>query len=267
MFSAKQLVQLGRVLSAHADSAAENNADFQRLLQNLSALVCTQGCPEVYHRAQNLSCDRSCRNESSSTPKAAVATELGQGPASTVVLLVPYRHRKAHLQNFTRWLSDHYLPARLSQQAPAGAAGERWIVWVVEQADAIPGVYDAEFNKGFLINAGLRLLQQHEPRLFSDDATDGELQLPPSTCIVQHDVDFLPAHGNVDYSTCAWPRQLSAELACSDSVYNARVANSLPYPTNLGGVVSMRPSHWEAVNGFSNYYPGWGAEVSLNLYL
>ena len=180
------------------------------------------------------------------------ASETRPGSASTIVLILPYRNREPQLHNFSRWLAGRYLPSRAQQEATA----QRWEVYVVEQDD------DTEFNKGFLINAGLRVVQDREPQIFADDAWDLAHNRPPRTCIIQHDVDFLPV-GSVDYSVCGWPRQLSSEIGCSHSVYHSPVANTVPYPTNFGGVVSMRPAHWIAVNGFSNMYPGWGGEVII----
>ena len=34
----------------------------------------------------------------------------------------------------------------------------------------------------------------------------------------------------------------------------------LPYPEMTGGVLSIRAAHYEALNGFSNLFRGWGGE-------
>ena len=270
------VLQLVLVLSVRAllmsgrGTEAERVARLLRVRDNLSTLVCVHECPESYRLAENQSC-RNCGTAPAGVGAATDATN--ESAADTIVLIVPYRHREQNLQDFSQWLSAEFLPAQ--QKLHTQAARARWVVWVVEQADAVPAKmasaskpwrpYEAEFNKGFLVNVGLRLVQESEPGLFTDDAFNNSLRLPPSTCIVQHDIDFLPSRSGVDYSACVWPRQLSAELACSDTVYGSPTQNSLPYPENLGGVVSMRPAHWVAVNGFSNFYPGWGGEVRNQL--
>ena len=168
-------------------------------------------------------------------------------------MVIPYRNRPAQLHNLSKWLSQHVKAHRAA--AETGGSSTRWLVMVVEQDD------DELFNKGFLVNAGLRLLASEEPDLLSDIHQAGQPDLGggPHTCIVQHDVDFLPAD-TVDYTSCAWPRQLSSEIECAESVYNGPRPFTVPYPHSFGGVVSMRPAHWQAVNGFSNHYPGWGGE-------
>ena len=270
------VLQLVLVLSVRAllmsgrGTEAERVAQLLRVRDNLSTLVCVHECPESYRLAENQSC-RNCGTAPAGVGAATDATN--ESAADTIVLIVPYRHREQNLQDFSQWLSAEFLPAQ--QKLHTQAARARWVVWVVEQADAVPAKmasaskpwrpYEAEFNKGFLVNVGLRLVQESEPGLFTDDALNNSLRLPPSTCIVQHDIDFLPSRSGVDYSACVWPRQLSAELACSDTVYGSPTQNSVPYPENLGGVVSMRPAHWVAVNGFSNFYPGWGGEVHNQL--
>lgn len=34
----------------------------------------------------------------------------------------------------------------------------------------------------------------------------------------------------------------------------------LPYPTNFGGVTAVTKEQFEAINGFSNIFYGWGGE-------
>ncbi|CAK9108992.1 4-N-acetylgalactosaminyltransferase bre-4 (Bacillus thuringiensis toxin-resistant protein 4) (Bt toxin-resistant protein 4) (Beta-4-GalNAcT) [Durusdinium trenchii] len=62
----------------------------------------------------------------------------------------------------------------------------------------------------------------------------------------------------VDYGWCIYPNQLSGEIECWGW--------GVPYPDNVGGVVSMSPTHWRGINGFSNEYDGWGGEDD-DLYL
>jgi hypothetical protein len=62
---------------------------------------------------------------------------------------------------------------------------------------------------------------------------------------------MIPQVG-VDYSKCQWPIQLSSEID--------RWGWSVAQPHYTGGVVSMSPQHWHAVNGFPNNFFGWGGE-------
>merc|ERR1719253_2338903 len=72
-----------------------------------------------------------------------------------------------------------------------------------------------------------------------------------------HDIDIVPTP-TVDYGWCLYPIQLSGGIECW--------SGSVPYPDNVGGVVSMSPKHWKQINGFSNEYEGWGGEDD-DLYL
>jgi hypothetical protein len=96
---------------------------------------------------------------------------------------------------------------------------------IVEQAPGLP------FNRGALKNVGFSVLA------------------PEVDYICLHDVDCIPVEA--DYR---WPeRPLMI------------IRHGLPLPQNvidvlLGGVVLMQKQHFEAANGFSNNYWGWGYE-------
>ncbi len=99
-----------------------------------------------------------------------------------------------------------------------------YVVHVVEQLGA------ARFNKGRLLNGGFRL---------ACDSAD---------YVVFHDVDYLPIHA--DYSYCPRPTRLIWKgLLLPES-----------YTTFFGAVVGFPVEDFEAVNGFSNDYWGWGCE-------
>jgi beta-1,4-galactosyltransferase 2 len=150
---------------------------------------------------------------------------LGMALACTVPvhigIIIPYRNRDHHASV----LIPHLLGYRR-----AHFPCDYFHVWVVEQDNLEP------FNRAWLGNVGLSLALNATVRF---------------KCIVFHDVDLKPAEG-VPYTSCEAPVQLSSEL----EHFNWGV----PYATSAGGVVSMRPEHWEQVNGFSNDYVGWGGE-------
>ena len=99
---------------------------------------------------------------------------------------------------------------------------------VIEQA------FGAPFNPGKLRNVGFHLHR--------DDADVFAL----------HDVDTLPMDESCDYRIADRPMHLAGRA----SKYGGR----LPYPTFLGAVLVLRREHFEAANGFSNHYWGWGRE-------
>ncbi|CAG9564960.1 unnamed protein product [Danaus chrysippus] len=92
------------------------------------------------------------------------------------------------------------------------------------------------FNKGALFNIGYIV-----SRVFGN-----------WHCYVFHDVDLLPIDDRVLYSCPRQPTHMSSAVDCYDF--------RLPYYGLFGGVTILKPTHYEAVNGYSNYYWDWGAE-------
>lgn len=99
---------------------------------------------------------------------------------------------------------------------------------VVEQ---VPG---APFNRGKLLNVGFHMYRDEAP------------------VFALHDVDTLPLDESCDYRIADCPMHLAGRA----SKYGGR----LPYPAFLGAVFVLRREHFEAANGFSNRYWGWGRE-------
>lgn len=68
-----------------------------------------------------------------------------------------------------------------------------------------------------------------------------------------HDVDLLPFAEGCDYSFPGkYPLHLSTEID--------EYGYGLPYDKNFGGCVLFTKKQFEAINGFSNEYWGWGSE-------
>jgi hypothetical protein len=99
---------------------------------------------------------------------------------------------------------------------------------VIEQTPGTP------FNRGKLLNAGFHLHR--------DDADVFAL----------HDVDTLPMDDSCEYRIADHPMHLAGRAG--------KYGGRLPYPAFLGAVLVLRREHFEAANGFSNHYWGWGRE-------
>lgn len=151
-----------------------------------------------------------------------------------IALVVPFRDREMHIEGFRKRIQSH-------AEAWAGNGIKHdWWIFVVEQFD------NNHFNRGYLFNVGFQNAMEVAKK-------DGK----PFDCVVMHDIDIIP-EPVVDYGFCPHPNQLSGEIECWSW--------SVPYPDNVGGVVSLSPKHWKDINGFSNEYEGWGGEDD-DLYL
>jgi len=79
----------------------------------------------------------------------------------------------------------------------------------------------------------------------------------PFNCIVFHDIDLMPEDTRNDYACPHSPRHMSVAIDKFDYL--------LPYDHIFGGVEIFLTQDYEAVNGFSNSFWGWGGEDD-NLY-
>lgn len=107
-------------------------------------------------------------------------------------------------------------------------------ILVVEQAGMAP------FNRGALLNTGY------------------QLSSTTSQWIAFHDVDMLALDGRCDYRC---PDAVCHLAGCVEQ-FNYK----MPYRNYIGGVLIACKDAFEAVNGYSNEYWGWGAEDD-DLYL
>ena len=71
-------------------------------------------------------------------------------------------------------------------------------------------------------------------------------------CFVFHDVDLLPLNAQNLYACSNLPIHMSA--------YVDTFRFNLPYLTLFGGALAINREIFEAVNGFSNHFSGWGGE-------
>lgn len=103
-------------------------------------------------------------------------------------------------------------------------------IYVVEQED------EKEFNRGKLFNVGFVEARKEKP--FS--------------CFIFHDVDLIPLNLNNVYACTNLPRHMSSSID--------KFRYEVPYDCNFGGVLSILSHQYQAVNGFSNLFYGWGGE-------
>jgi hypothetical protein len=71
-------------------------------------------------------------------------------------------------------------------------------------------------------------------------------------CFIFHDVDLLPLNGQNLYACSRSPTHLSA--------YIDTFRFNLPYWSLFGGAIATTGDIFQAVNGFSNQFSGWGGE-------
>lgn len=147
-----------------------------------------------------------------------------------LAIIVPYRDRDAHLRQLLSILPEKVNEGRGSaEQIP-------YHIYVVEQANL------KSFNKAKLLNAAFSLLEKDYDYF----------------CF--HDVDMLPTHA--DYSYVELPTHLAADV----SQFREWEGKGLAYPTYFGGVVLFNKADFKKVNGYSNFYWGYGLEDDDMLY-
>ncbi|XP_046361309.2 beta-1,4-galactosyltransferase 4-like [Haliotis rufescens] len=120
-------------------------------------------------------------------------------------------------------LLNNLIPFLNKQQAD-------FTIFVAEQA---PG---GTFNRGLMINAGVA----------------ASLREDNFTCFVIHDVDLIPETSDNYYRCRKNPFHLSTA--------NAKFRYRLPYSWYVGGIIALTPSLYKRINGFSNWFFGWGGE-------
>lgn len=147
-----------------------------------------------------------------------------RSPISTrLAVLVPYRGHLADLSQLCRRLPTHL----------ALLHGVSFHINIVNQSDGRP------FNRGALVNAGVRTLlsSRHKQHAFD--------------YLAIQDADRFPAP--INHSGCA----VAAGTYYRFPGASPRVLNPDSF---AGGVLLLRAALYQAVNGFSNQYWGWGEE-------
>ena len=143
-------------------------------------------------------------------------------PPTRVAILIPYRDRQSHLATFLKV----FHPLLQNQ-------GMEYTILVINQTGPAP------FMRGLLFNAGV---------LESND-----LLAHPPDCFILHDVDHIPERQALLYR-CSEQGVFHMAQAVDRFEYN------LFMHEYTGGVAAITRGQYEAINGFSNLYMGWGCE-------
>lgn len=138
----------------------------------------------------------------------------------TVAVIIPYRNRSQHLQQFLTYMHPFLMRQQLNYR-----------IVVVEQTG------DIAFNRAKLLNIGF------VETLKVDHQVD---------CFIFHDVDLLPQNDYNIYACTHNPRHMYS--AVDTFRYH------LPYRYMFGGAVAILQVHFKKANGFSNKFYGWGGE-------
>jgi hypothetical protein len=143
-------------------------------------------------------------------------------------IVVPYRAREAHLQQFVPHLRAYFSRDKIDHRIPYRAL-------IVEQENGLP------FNRGALKNIGFVLGRED------------------SDYTVFHDVDYLPIWA--DYTWADTPTAIIWYGAEVRPIVPGRPEIMQHDMNQFFGAVLLTPNALFAqVNGFSNLYWGWGFE-------
>ncbi len=142
---------------------------------------------------------------------------------SRVAIVVPYLDRDRNLRIFLQ----HMHPFLQKQQLEYG-------IFVTEPVWERPD-RTLQFNRGLMRNIG-----------FKEATKNAEYD-----CVVFQDLDLLPEIDNNSYACSDLPKHIC--IAIDYQMYK-------PFRNKFGGVVSFREDHFQAANGYSNLYFGWGGE-------
>jgi hypothetical protein len=146
-----------------------------------------------------------------------------------LAIIVPYRERKQHLDQFVPHMRAYFARDKLDKDLD-------YRVLIVEQEAGLP------FNRGALKNAGFLLAEAQ------------------SDYCCFHDIDYLPIWA--DYSPVDRPTPIVWYGAEERPIAPGRTNKIVKHNLDLffGGALLVPNSVFRAVNGYSNDYWGWGFE-------
>ncbi len=153
-----------------------------------------------------------------------------------VCVLVPYRdeprqNRRAHLEHFLKTV-----PGILDAGALRAGTGMTWKLLVAVQSQD-----GHKFSRGKVLNAAFVLAKA----VCSAEELDR---------VVLHDVDLIPDEERASTYFAPWPSADTHMLALN------RTGEYGGCKDYVGGVCAIRPSAFEAADGFPLAFEGWGGE-------
>jgi len=162
----------------------------------------------------------SSRKISEFDPDKGYNKPIGCIARQRTAVIIPYRNREDQL----KMLLDHLNPILQRQQID-------YQIFVIDQQGT------TTFSRARLMNAGFLFVREN----YNFD------------CFIFHDVDLLLETEDGLYK-CSneFPRHLSSSID--------KYRYTVPWLGITGGVMAFTQAQYEAVNGFSNEYWGWGCE-------
>lgn len=144
--------------------------------------------------------------------------------ANKIAIIIPYRDREEHLSKMLPHTISFF--RRTTQIEP--------LFVLAEQLDK------EKFNRGALFN---------QAYIACRDLVD---------YVCFHDIDYMPMWA--DYSECSVPTRIIWYGMHRRPIYNNSNLVITAQKYGLAAVSVMKKLHFEAANGYSNYYWGWGYE-------
>lgn len=141
-----------------------------------------------------------------------------------IAIIIPYRNRVEHLSKMLPHTVSYF--RRVTQIEP--------LFVLAEQLD------NEKFNRGALLNQAYGCCKD----------------LVDYVCF--HDVDYMPMWA--DYSDCSLPTRIIWYGMDRQPVSDNSNLVITAQKTGLAAVSVMKKIHFEAANGYSNHYWGWGYE-------
>ncbi|KAL5967901.1 Beta-14-galactosyltransferase 7 [Taenia solium] len=153
----------------------------------------------------------------------------------TLAVVVPFRDRFTNLLSFLPHMHQ-YLNRK----------GVPHTFYIVNQAD------DYRFNRGSLLNVGVRESEIMESQHFESSMSEWTQPQPACSMVALHDVDLLPIDDDLRYEHFGrYPYHLIPYWM--HPLYYA-------YSRYIGGAIIISRESYKLINGFSNRFWGWGHE-------
>ena len=202
--------------------------------------------------------ERKGRNvEMESEEERRKSEALASLPKRRLAIIVPYydremlkdingQNRSVHLKKFIEHMRE-FIP-RMKEYAEKERQINLFVdIYVIEQNDVDTGssVNETKFNRGALLNSGYLMAK-------------GDHQYP---VVVFHDIDLLPSRRMVpyyvDFINLNNTKESTYKIAHYAHKWNRYEEIGERF---VGGVLGIQTALFEELNGYPNYFEGWGGE-------